>query len=140
MRKLLFICVKNSSRSQMCEALVKLARARGIEVHSAGIEPGEEVHPHAIKAMKELGYDLSKHRCRHVSDFKKITFDFVAKMDVADLGDAVKAKWIEHWNVPDPANGGMREFRKVRDMLAKRVSEVLDGHSPRGKRTSGKAR
>lgn len=119
----------------MCEALVKLARRRGIEVHSAGIEPGEGVHPHAIKAMKELGYDLSKHKCRHVSDFKKITFDFVAKMDVADLGDAVKAKWIEHWNVPDPANGGMREFKKVRGMLAERVDEVLDGHSPRGKNT-----
>jgi protein-tyrosine-phosphatase len=58
MRKLLFICVKNSSRSQMAEALVKLARAKDVEVQSAGIDPGECVHPNAVKAMKELGYDL----------------------------------------------------------------------------------
>jgi arsenate reductase len=126
--KLLFICVKNSSRSQMAEALVKLSRANGFEAYSAGIDPGECVHPHAVKVMQEIGYDLSGNECKHVSAFKKITFDFVAKMDVADLGDAVKAKWIETWNVPDPAQGDVEHFRAVRDLLADRVETLLEKH------------
>jgi len=123
--KLLF-CVKNSSRSQMAEALVKLSRANRVEPYSAGIEPGESVHPNAVKVMQELGYDLSGHECKHVSANKKITFDFVAKMDVADLGDAVKAKWIETWDVPDPAQGEIEHFREVRDLLADRVEALLE--------------
>ena len=124
--KLLFVCVKNSSRSQMAEALVKLSRANGFEPYSAGVQPGECVHPHAAAVMKEIGYDLSGHECKHVSVFSKMTFDFVAKMDVADLGDAVKAKWIETWDVPDPAQGDVVHFRAVRDLLADRVEALLD--------------
>jgi len=60
MKKVLFICVKNSSRSQMAEALVRiLAKDRDIEAHSAGVDPGCEVNPNAVKVMSELGYDLS---------------------------------------------------------------------------------
>jgi arsenate reductase len=126
--KLLFICVKNSSRSQMAEALVKLSRANGLEAYSAGIEPGESVHPNAVAVMKEIGCDLSANECKHVSVFKKITFDFVAKMDVADLGDAVKAKWIETWDIPDPAQGDVEHFRLVRDLVADRVEALLERH------------
>jgi protein-tyrosine-phosphatase len=77
--------------------------------------------------MKELGCDISKHRPKHVSDFQKITFDLVAKMDAPDVSDFVTAKWIENWDVPDPANGGIEEFRKVRDMLAERVRRLARG-------------
>ena len=124
--KLLFVCVKNSSRSQMAEALVKLSRANGFQAYSAGVDPGECVHPHAVTVMREIGYDLSGHECKHLSVYKKMTFDFVAKMDVADLGDAVKAKWIETWDVPDPAQGDVEHFRAVRDLLADRVEALLD--------------
>jgi arsenate reductase (thioredoxin) len=69
--KLLFVCVKNSSRSQMAEALVKLSRGNGFQAFSAGVAPGECVHPHAVEVMQELGYDLSGHECKHVSAFNK---------------------------------------------------------------------
>lgn len=110
----------------MAEALVKLAAVDGLESCSAGVDPGECVNPHAVVAMKELGYDLSCHECKRLSVFKNETFDFVAKMDVADLGDAVKAKWIETWDVPDPAQGDLEHFREVRDMLAERVEELVE--------------
>jgi len=124
-KHVLFVCIRNASRSQMAEGLAKMTPHRGVRIYSAGIEPGKEVNPAAVRAMKELGYDLSGHECNHVSDYKHITFDFVAKMDAEWLGDAVKAKWVEHWNVPDPANGGIREHRLVRDMLAERVEALF---------------
>ena len=113
----------------MAEALVKLSRSNGFQAFSAGVAPGKCVHPHAVEVMQELGYDLSGHECKHVSAFNKHTFDFVAKMDVADLGDAVKAKWIETWDVPDPAQGDAEHFRAVRDLLADRIEALLERHS-----------
>ncbi|HEV7476623.1 MAG TPA: low molecular weight phosphatase family protein [Burkholderiales bacterium] len=126
MKKVLFICIKNTSRSPMAEALAAML-APGWEVYSAGMHPGKEPNPEAVRAMKELGCDISKHRPKHVSDFQKITFDLVAKMDAPDVSDFVTAKWIENWDVPDPANGGIEEFRKVRDMLAERVRKLAGG-------------
>ncbi len=124
-KRVLFVCVKNASRSQMAEALGRMEKLRGVEIHSAGIDPGDCVHPNAVKAMRELGYDISGQRCKHISDFKSVTFDVVAKMDVESLEDHVEAKWVEHWLVPDPANGGIRQYRRVRDLLAGRVSRLL---------------
>lgn len=108
----------------MAEALARM-HAPDWEVHSAGIEPGEDANPNAVRAMSEVGYDLSKHRPRHVSDFKRTTFDLVAKMDVPDVGNFVSAKWVENWDIPDPANGGIEEFRKVRELIEERVRAVL---------------
>ncbi len=77
--KVLFVCVKNSSRSPMAEALVKMSAKRGVKVCSAGIKPGKEVNQQAVKAMREVGYDLSGHKPRHISHFADIKFDYVAK-------------------------------------------------------------
>ncbi len=124
MKKVLFVCVKNSSRSPMAEALTRLY-AKGWEPVSAGINPGEGPNPEAVKAMGEIGLDLSGHRPRHISAFQGTTFDLVVKMDAPDLSDFVHARWMENWDVPDPANGGIEEFRKVRDQLAERIQVAL---------------
>ena len=109
----------------MAEALVRHLRVPGWEAHSAGIEPGSEVNKQAVKAMQELGIDISDHRPRHVSDFQHMKFDLVAKMDAPDIADFVHAKWIENWDVPDPAQGGPDEFRKVREILRRLIAERL---------------
>lgn len=121
--RVLFVCVKNTSRSQMAEALMKLAIPE-VEVHSAGIHPGEKVNPVAVAAMREIGYDLSKHEAQHVSAFHHLKFDAVYKMDAPDLSDYVKTKWMENWDIPDPAEGGIEEFRRVRDLLAERIAAL----------------
>ena len=124
--KVLFVCIKNSSRSPMAEALLKMSAKRGAKVCSAGIKPGKEVNEQTVKAMREIGYDLSSHQCRHISHFSDIKFDYVAKMDVPDLGDMVTAKWIIDWDIPDPAQGGIVEYRKIRKMIAGKIrSELL---------------
>ena len=123
--KVLFVCVKNSSRSPMAEALLKMSARRGVEVCSAGIKPGKEVNEQALKAMREIGCDLSGHECRHSSNFSDIKFDYVAKMDVPNPGDMVTAKWIVDWDIPDPAQGGIVEYRKIRKMIADKIRAEL---------------
>jgi protein-tyrosine-phosphatase len=119
--KILFVCVKNASRSPMAEALLKMSAGKNLEICSAGIKPGRQVNQQAVKAMREIGYDLSHHQPRHISVFSKIKFDYVAKMDVSDLGDMVTAKWIADWDIPDPAQGGIAEYRKIRRMIADKI-------------------
>ena len=109
----------------MAEALLKMSAKRGVEICSAGIKPGHQVNDQAVKAMCEVGYDLSGHKPRHISDFSDIKFDYVAKMDVPDLGDMVTAKWIADWNIPDPAQGGIVEYRKIRQMISDKIRADL---------------
>jgi arsenate reductase (thioredoxin) len=124
-KKILFICIKNASRSPMAAAMLKQSAVPGLEVHSAGITPGREVNRTADQAMHEIGIDISGHEPVHFSRFHHLQFDFVAKMDVPDLGDMIDAKWVENWDVPDPAKGGIDEYRKVREMLADRVARLV---------------
>jgi protein-tyrosine-phosphatase len=109
----------------MAEALLRMAAKRGVKVCTAGIKPGKEVNEQAVNAMREIGYDLSEHRPTHVSGFSDSKFDYVAKMDVPDLGDMVRAKWIADWNIPDPAQGGIVEYRKIRQMIADKIRAEL---------------
>jgi arsenate reductase (thioredoxin) len=129
---MLFLCVQNSGRSQMAEALARMLGGREAggelrEVHSAGIRPGPEVNPAAIQVMRELGYDMKEHRPKHVSVYQDVMFDYVIKMDVPEpeLAGQLSAKWIETWDVPDPAKGGPEEYRKVRDILRERIGKAL---------------
>lgn len=123
--KILFVCNKNASRSPMAEALLKMSAKRGMQVCSAGIKPGKEVNKQAVKAMREIDRDLSSHKPRRISDFSDIKFDYVAKMNVPDLGDMVTAKWIADWDIPDPAQGGTTKYRKIRQMIADKICAEL---------------
>ena len=104
---------------------MKMSARRGAQVCSAGVKPGRDVNEQAVKVMREVGCDLSGHKPRHISAFSDIKFDYVAEMDVPDLGDMVTAKWIVNWDVPDPAQGGAAEYRKIREMIANRIRSEL---------------
>ena len=60
MKRVLFVCVENSNRSQMAEAFARMQGAGRVEAASAGSRPSGRVNPKAVEAMKELGYDLTK--------------------------------------------------------------------------------
>ncbi|MGB2341480.1 MAG: arsenate reductase ArsC [Flavobacteriaceae bacterium] len=76
MKKLLIICTGNSCRSQIAQGFMESLGAGKLEVFSAGIET-HGVNPRAIKTMKEVGIDLSKNTSNLISDYEKITFDFI---------------------------------------------------------------
>src|SRR5947209_7188108 len=125
MKRFLFVCVENSNRSQMAEAFARIQGRDKVEAYSAGSRPSGKISLKAIAAMKEIGYELSTHRSKSLSEIPDIEFDFVATMGCGDECPFVRAKRREDWNVPDPKEMPPQEFRAVRDLIEKRVKEAL---------------
>jgi protein-tyrosine-phosphatase len=124
-KRLLFVCVENSNRSQMAEAFARIHGGAKVEAYSAGSRPSGKINPKAVESMHEVGYDLSKHQSKSLSGIPDIEYDFVATMGCGDECPFVRAKQREDWNIPDPKNLPPDEFRRVRDMIEKRVKELL---------------
>ena len=124
--KLLFVCVENSCRSQMAEAFAAMA---GAEATSAGSRPSGTVNPKAIASMAELGYDLSAHRSKGLSDLPDAAFDVAVTMGCGDACPAVRAARSEDWEIPDPKGMDPDAFRAVRDEIARRVRELVTERS-----------
>src|SRR5437588_12132597 len=116
---------KNSNRSQMAEAFARIHGGDKVEAYSAGSRPSGKINPKAIRTMKEIGYDLSKHRSKSLSEIPDIEFDFVATMGCGDECPFLRAKQREDWNIPDPKDMPPEEFRAVRDLIENKVKEIL---------------
>ena len=125
LKRLLFVCVENSNRSQMAEAFARIHGGDKVEAYSAGSRPSGKINPKAIAAMKEIGYDLSTHRSKSLSEIPDIEFDFVATMGCGDECPFVRAKKREDWDIPDPKDLSPDEFRAVRDLIENKVKEIL---------------
>jgi arsenate reductase len=125
-KRLLFVCVENSNRSQMAEAFARIHGRETIEAYSAGSRPSGQINPKAVESMKEVGYDLSRHQSKSLAEIPDIEFDFVATMGCGDECPFVRAKQREDWNIPDPKEMSPDEFRAVRDMIETRVKELLN--------------
>ncbi|MCS6989288.1 MAG: arsenate reductase ArsC [Chloroherpetonaceae bacterium] len=125
MKKVLFVCVENSNRSQMAEAFAKIHGKGKVEAYSSGSRPSGKVNPKAIEAMKELGYDLTTHTSKSLNDIPDVEYDFVATMGCGDECPFVRAKIREDWAIPDPKHLEPDEFRKVRDLIEEKVKDML---------------
>lgn len=132
--RVLFLCTHNSSRSQMAEGLLRARGGDAYEVLSAGTEP-RTVHPLAIKAMEEIGIDISTHTAKGIE-----TFAVASPMDlvVTVCHEAQEAcpyfpntRSQVHWGFPDPSRvTGTEEerlaaFRHIRDLIATKIEHVL---------------
>jgi len=124
-RRLLFACVENSNRSQIAEAFARIHGGENIEAYSAGSQPSGEVNQKAIAAMREVGYDLSKHKSKSLEDIPQVEYDFVATMGCGDACPFVRAKQRENWQIPDPKNLPPAGFNEVRDLIEQKVRDVL---------------
>src|SRR5437588_13091780 len=116
---------KNSNRSQMAEAFARIHGGDKVEAYSAGSRPSGKINPKAIRTMKDVDYDLSKHRSKSLSEIPDIEFDFVATMGCGDQCPFVRATRREDWNIPDPKDLSPEEFRGVRDLIKTKVKEAL---------------
>src|SRR5256885_14620903 len=125
MKRILFVCVENSNRSQMAEAFARVHGGKNVEALSAGSQPSGVINPKAIEAMRELGYDLTKHRSKAIADLPDVDFDFAATMGCGDACPFVRAKRREDWEIPDPKNLPLGEFRAVRDLIERKVRTLL---------------
>ena len=125
MKRIVFVCVENSNRSQMAEAFARIHGAGIVEAYSAGSRPSGKVNPKAIETMREVGYDLGKHTSKSLSDLPSVEFDVAVTMGCGDECPMIRAKRREDWNIPDPKNMSPDQFREVRDLIERNVKELL---------------
>lgn len=125
-KKLLFVCIENSNRSQMSQAFAIMLGGEGVEAYSAGSKPSGIVNPKAIAAMKELGYDLSTHDSKSLDEVKAFApFDAVVTMGCGDACPWMPAKRFIDWQIPDPKHMEPEEFNKVRDFISDKIKGLL---------------
>ena len=125
-RRVLFVCVENSNRSQMAEAFAHIHGGTGVEAHSAGSRPSGRVNPRAVEFMKEVGYDLTQHHSKALTDFAATDFDVVVGMGCGDEGcPLVRAKRYEEWGIPDPRDMPAAQYRELRDLIENKVKQLL---------------
>lgn len=126
-KKLLFVCVENSNRSQMSQAFAKILGGENVEAYSAGSKPSGIVNPKAIAAMKELGYDLSVHDSKSLQEVEPFApFDAVVTMGCGDACPWIPAKQFIDWQIPDPKHMEPEEFNKVRDFIKSKIQDLLN--------------
>jgi len=125
--KVLFICTGNACRSQMAEGLLREMAGDRFDVYSAGSHPSR-VHPVAIRAMKEVGIDISKHTSDSISTYFGYGIDYV--ITVCDNarqycptfpGNAQKI----HWSIKDPFRSWSRDLGRINDYRKTR-NELYD--------------
>lgn len=127
---ILFLCMANSARSQMAEAIAKLILGPKAQIQSAGSKP-TGVNPFAILALKELNIDISSNYSKSIDDLPKAfleSVDYVITLCAEEVCPLIisKAKKI-HLPLPDPAHvtGGdeykLQRFRDVRDEIKSRL-------------------
>jgi protein-tyrosine-phosphatase len=125
-KKVLFVCVENSNRSQMAEAFARIHGKDGIVALSAGSKPSGKVNPKAITSMKELGYDLSAHRSKSLKEVSAAApFDAVVTMGCGDACPWMPAKKFIDWEIRDPRELPPEAFNSVREEIETKVKELL---------------
>ena len=126
-KKILFVCIENSNRSQMAQAFATMLGGNNVEAYSAGSKPSGKINPKAIDAMNELGYNLSTHSSKSLEEVKPFApFDVVVTMGCGDACPWMSAKKFIDWQIPDPREMDKEDFRKVRDLIGGKVKELVD--------------
>jgi arsenate reductase (thioredoxin) len=131
MKRIMFVCKKNSARSQMAEGFAKNLGARQVEVTSSGLE-ASQVRPEAIATMKEIGIDISDQTPNALSEFNPEDFDAV--ISLCGCGVNLPPEWLQQeifqdWQLDDPAEQP-EIFPRVRDEIKDRVIELLKTLNP----------
>ncbi|RFF28977.1 MULTISPECIES: arsenate reductase ArsC [unclassified Wenzhouxiangella] len=133
-QRILFLCVANSARSQMAEGLARAMLGERAEVMSAGSQPST-VNPWAVKAMAEIGIDISEHRSKSIDEFDPTDLDLVITLCAEEVCPALPGG-VEHlhWPIPDPATERtdqlsdgevLDRFRSARDSLRARLDSLF---------------
>ena len=124
-KRILFVCIGNSCRSQMAEAF---ARAYGRDVMvpaSAGLAPASRVAPDTLSAMDEKGLDLRDHFPKSIRHLGRIEFDLVINMSGYELPPPYDAAPARVWDVPDPVMTDYSRHCEIRDRIENLVMDLI---------------
>jgi arsenate reductase len=125
-RRVLFVCVHNSGRSQMAEAFANRKAQGAVEARSAGTAPADRPNPTVVDAMMELGLDISRSRPKAMTQDMVDRAERVITMgcEIAE-GCPVTLVPSEDWGLDDPAGRPIEEVRRIRDEVERRVERLL---------------
>jgi arsenate reductase (thioredoxin) len=126
MKRVMFVCKKNSARSQMAEGFANHLGAGKIDVTSSGLE-ASTVRPEAIATMKDAGIDITSQTSKALSEFKAEDFDIV--ISLCGCGVNLPPEWVtrsvfEDWQLDDPAEQP-EIFPRVREEVRDRVVKLI---------------
>ena len=127
--QVLFVCVGNSCRSQMAEAFANHLGNGRVRVYSAGSYPLGTIIPETHRVMEEKGITLTGQWSKGLNDVPVAEVDVVVSMGcevVCPVPKGFKGRIVE-WDIPDPYNGGIVLFRRVRDLIEQEVTGLLGG-------------
>lgn len=127
MKKVMFVCKKNSCRSQIAEGFARTLGKGKIIVTSSGLE-ASRVHPTAIKVMTEIGIDITNQTSNSLSDFPAEDYDAV--ISLCGCGVNLPEAWVsremfEDWQLEDPDGKPLETFRRVRDEIKEKVDKLV---------------
>ncbi|MBD6616517.1 arsenate reductase, glutathione/glutaredoxin type [Komarekiella sp. 'clone 1'] len=127
----MFVCKKNSRRSQMAEGFARTLGAGKIAVSSSGLE-SSHVDPKSVDIMSEIGIDISNQTSKALSDFNPEDYDAV--ISLCGCGVNLPEAWVlrdvfEDWQLDDPEGQSIETFRRVRDEVKERVVKLIESLS-----------
>jgi len=131
MRNVIFICKKNSCRSQIAEGFARTLGEGKIKVASAGLE-ASQVHPTAMEVMSEVGIDISNQTSDPVTAYNPDEFDVV--ISLCGCGVKLPPEWVtreifQDWQLDDPDGQPIETFRRVREEIKQRVETLIANES-----------
>lgn len=129
MKKVLFLCVGNSCRSQMAEGFARNCGSGVLEAQSSGTMPASFVAPKAIEVMAEKGIDISHQTPTLLDPARLGDFDILVSMGcgVQETCPVIYLKDFTDWGLDDPMGHPIRKYREVRDKIERLVLELIEG-------------
>jgi arsenate reductase (thioredoxin) len=109
----------------MAEAFARMLGGDRVDAYSAGSRPTGRVNPRAVEFMREVGYDLATHQSKSLDQFNGRPITVAVTMGCGDACPLVKAERREEWNIPDPKDMPPEQYREVRDLIERKVRELL---------------
>jgi arsenate reductase (thioredoxin) len=122
--EVLFVCTHNAGRSQMAAALLEREAAGRVRVTSAGSQPASELNPAVVKAMAEIGIDISREIPKRLTGDHVQAADIVITMGCGDACPVYPGKRYLDWDLPDPADKTLAEVRPIRDQIGVLVARL----------------
>ncbi|MBD2774858.1 arsenate reductase, glutathione/glutaredoxin type [Iningainema tapete] len=127
MKRVMFVCKKNSRRSQMAEGFARTLGEGKIAVDSSGLE-SSHVDPTTVQVMSEIGIDISNQNSKPLSNFNSENYDAV--ISLCGCGVNLPEQWVlrevfEDWQLDDPEGQDIETFRRVRDEVKERVAKLI---------------
>ena len=126
MKKVLFVCIENSCRSQMAEGFARHLGKGIIEAYSAGSKPSGEVNPIAIEVMKEKGIDISSYKSKGFYDLPVKDFDYSVTLGCKDICPFAPADTHIEWDIPDPKGKDKEFFRKIASEIESKIMTLIE--------------